>query len=137
MIYLNSNTAYSNPDIGFAFNYNDGAYHHGGFFRDASDGIFKVYDNYDPEPDANIFIDTSNSSFRLANIQATTFFGNVSGTAGTLSNFTTANLSEGTNQYFTNARVTANVIALLPSLAGFCIQIQANGQINASAVASS
>jgi hypothetical protein len=79
MIYLNSNTAYSNPDIGFTFNYNDGAYHHGGFFRDASDGIFKVFDNYDPEPDANIFIDTSNSSFRLANIQATTFFGNLSG----------------------------------------------------------
>ena len=79
MIYLNSNTAYSNPDIGFTFNYNDGAYHHGGFFRDASDGIFKVFDNYDPEPDANIFIDTANASFRLANIQATTFFGNLSG----------------------------------------------------------
>jgi len=138
MIYLNSNSAYSNPDIGFAFNYNDGVYRHGGFFRDASDnGTFKVFENYSPEPDANIFIDTAHASFRLANIAATTFFGNVSGTAGTLSNFTTANLAEGTNQYFTNARVTANVIALLPSLAGFGITIQANGQINASAVASS
>jgi hypothetical protein len=133
MIYLNSNSSVSNPDIGFAFNYNDGVYHHGGFFRDASDnGTFKVFENYSPEPDANIFIDTAHASFRLANIAATTFFGNVSGTAGTLSNFTTANLAEGTNQYFTNARVTANVIALLPSLAGLGITIQANGQINAS-----
>ena len=221
MIYLNSNSTVSNPDIGFAFNYNDGVYRHGGFFRDASDnGTFKVFDNYSPEPDANIFIDTADASFRLANIAATTFFGNVTGTVGTLGNFTTANLAEGINlyytnarvlsaltgnvtignlvtgtsvsnsyvtagnvnagniiasgiavfgsggggsiaganlisanniqsinwlglytsnvieginQYFTNARVFANVIGFLPSLAGSGIQIQANGQINANA----
>jgi len=138
MIYLNSNSTVSNPHISFAAIYNDGVYHHGGFFRDASDnGTFKVFENYSPEPDANIFIDTAHASFRLANLAATTLFGNVVGTVSTLSNFTTSNLAEGTNQYFTNARVTANVIALLPSLAGFGIQIQANGQINASAVASS
>ena len=133
MIYLNSNSTVSNPDIGFAFNYNDGVYRHGGFFRDASDGTFKVFDNYSPEPDANIFIDTAHASFRLANIQATTFFGNVTGTAGTLSNFTTANLAEGVNLYYNNARVYSNVIALLPSLAGSGVLIQANGQINATA----
>jgi hypothetical protein len=135
MIYLNSNSSVSNPDIGFAFNYNDGVYRHGGFFRDASDGTFKVFENYSPEPDANIFIDTAHASFRLANIQATTFFGNVSGTAGTVSsltNLTTSNLAEGTNLYYTNARVNSNVIAFLPSLAGQNIIIQANGQISAN-----
>ena len=136
MIYLNSNSSVSNPDIGFAFNYNDGVYRHGGFFRDASDnGTFKVFENYSPEPDANIFIDTAHASFKLANIQATTFFGNVSGTAGTVSsltNFTTANLAEGTNLYYTNARVNSNVIAFLPTLAGQNIIIEANGRISAN-----
>jgi len=79
MIYLNSNATTSNPDLGIAGNYNDGVYAHAGFFRDATDGVWKVFDNYQLEPDASPFIDTSNVSFRLANIQATTFYGNVVG----------------------------------------------------------
>jgi len=74
MIYLNSNNDVSNPDLGFAGNYNDGTYHHAGFFRDATDGIWKVFDNYDPEPDASVFIDTSNTSFKLADFQANTLY---------------------------------------------------------------
>ena len=109
MIYLNSGSQQSNPDLGIAFNYNDGIYHHAGFFRDHSDGTFKVFDNYSPEPDANIFINTSHASFRLANLAATTLFGNVVGTVSTLSNFLTSNLAEGTNLYFTNARVYAAI----------------------------
>jgi hypothetical protein len=70
MIYLNSNSLNSNPDLGFAGNYNDGIYRHTGFFRDATDGTWKVFDNYTPEPDANIFIDTAHVSFRLANFAA-------------------------------------------------------------------
>ena len=70
MIYLNDGDVSNNPDIGIAANYNDGSYKHAGFFRDATDGNWKVYDSYTPEPDANIFIDTSHASFRLANIQA-------------------------------------------------------------------
>jgi hypothetical protein len=104
MIYLNNGSISSNPDLGIAFNYNDGVYHHAGFFRDHSDGVFKVFDNYSPEPDANIFINTAHASFRIANIQATTLIGNITGTAGTLDNFTTTNLKEGSNLYYTNAR---------------------------------
>lgn len=63
----------ANPDIGFAAGYNDGTYHHTGFFRDATDGVFKVFDNYGPEPDASAFIDTSNATFRIANLQANGF----------------------------------------------------------------
>ena len=125
MIYLNNGSNLSNPDIGFAFNYNDGAYHHGGFFRDASDGIFKVFDNYDLEPDANIFIDTSNSSFRLANIQATTFFGNVSGgvTATTL---TSTTISTG------NATV-AGILTAKANL-GLTLGTPAQGSLTSNAV---
>lgn len=79
LIYLNANNTTANPDLGFAGNYNDGTYHHAGFFRDATDGVWKVFDNYAPEPDANTFIDTSNSTFRIAAFQANTvYIGNTS-----------------------------------------------------------
>ena len=70
-----------------------------------------------------------------ANASATSGFAtssNVANTVLSLSNFTTANLVEGTNLYYTNARVSSNIIGLLPSLAGSGILIQANGQINAN-----
>jgi len=70
-----------------------------------------------------------------ANASATSGFAtssNVANTVLSLNNFTTANLVEGTNLYYTNARVASNVIGLLPSLAGSGILIQANGQINAN-----
>ena len=114
MIYLNSGSESSNPDLGFAGNYNDGTYHHAGFFRDALDrGTWKVFENYQPEPDANIYINTSHASFRLANLAATTFYGNVQGQVSTISNFTTDNLAEGSRLYYTNTRV---VTVLVPYL---------------------
>jgi hypothetical protein len=70
MIYLNDGDYSSNIDLGIAGNYNDGSYKHTGLFRDASDGIWKFYDGYLPEPDAAVDIDTSNSSFRIATVQA-------------------------------------------------------------------
>jgi hypothetical protein len=71
MIYLNANSTVSNPDLGFAGNYNDGTYHHAGFFRDASDnGTWKVFENYSPEPDASPYIDTTHATFRLASFSA-------------------------------------------------------------------
>jgi plastocyanin len=114
MIYLNASSDSSNPDLGFAGNYNDGTYRHAGFFRDASDaGTWKVYDSYALEPDANIFIDTDHASFRLANIAATTvrsnLIGNVTGFVSTISNFSTTNLVEGDQLYYTNARVDSHV----------------------------
>lgn len=69
-IYLNSNNTVDNEDVGIVANYNDGTYRHAGIFRDASDGYWKVFDSYLPEPDANVNIDTTNTSFQLANFQA-------------------------------------------------------------------
>lgn len=59
-----------NPDLGWAGGYNDGTYAHAGIFRDATDGLFKIFDSYVPEPDLSVFIDTSHASFALANFQA-------------------------------------------------------------------
>ena len=61
---------------------------------------------------------------------------NTSGTGTvSLTGLTTSNLNEGGNLYYTNARVSSNVIGLLPSLAGSGITVQANGQINANVIA--
>ena len=68
--------ASTNPDLGWTGGYDDGTYGHAGFFRDASDGIFKVYDGYTLEPDETPYIDTNHSSFNLADLQAGNFIGN-------------------------------------------------------------
>lgn len=105
---------YGNPadayDLGFIGHYNTGTLErHAGFFRDHTDGLFKVFDNLTSQPGLND-IDTSNVTFRLANVAATTFIGNVIGTVSTLNNHTTDALREGTgNLYYTAARVNATV----------------------------
>jgi hypothetical protein len=98
MIYLNNGSAVTNPDLGIAGNYNDGTYRHTGIFRDATDGRWKIFKNYTPEPDASAYIDTSHASFALADMQAENFYGaltgnvtgnvtgDVSGNAGTVTN---------------------------------------------------
>jgi plastocyanin len=53
-----------------------------------------------------------------------------------VSDLTTSNIIEGNNLYYTNSRVQSNVIALLPTLAGDNITIEANGRISASATSS-
>ena len=70
IIYLNDGGNTANPDLGVVGAYDDGTYQHTGIFRDATDGIWKFFDGYLPEPDASPFIDTSNSSFRIANLTA-------------------------------------------------------------------
>ena len=50
-------------------------------------------------------------------ISVSTETSNVANTVVTISNFTTANLAEGTNLYYTNTRVYSNVIGLLTNLA--------------------
>jgi hypothetical protein len=88
MIYLNANSNVANPDLGIVGNYNDGTYAHAGVFRDASDGRWKFFQGYVPEPDACVYIDTSNTTFQLANVEVNTLFGNVSGGAAFLTTTT-------------------------------------------------
>ena len=110
MIYLNSNSINSNPDIGFAANYNDGIYHHTGLFRDHATGVWKVFDGYLPEPDASPYIDQSNNSFNIAPFQANNLYVGNTTTYGTINatNFSgTSNNSTYLNgqlaSYYTNA----------------------------------
>lgn len=71
LIYLAANN-YSGDavEIGFAANYFDGStQRHTGFFREASNKEFYVFDNYTLEPDANL-IDINDASFRVATLHA-------------------------------------------------------------------
>ena len=71
--YISGGTAHAkeeaNPDLGFAGGYYDAGYAHAGLFRDASDGVFKFFQGYTPEPDEAVNIDTTHASFAFADIQ--------------------------------------------------------------------
>jgi len=107
MIYLNNGSQVSHPDLGIAGNYNDGSYKHAGFFRDATDGVWKVFDGYTPEPDASAFIDTSNASFRIAHFTANVITGaSFSGNGVALTSINASSISSGT---LDTARLPATV----------------------------
>ncbi len=56
----------ANPDLGFVGQYNDGSVKHAGIFRDSTDGEFKFFDSYTPDPGSSI--NTSHASFSLAKV---------------------------------------------------------------------
>jgi Chaperone of endosialidase len=145
MLYLNDDAeTIINPDLGLAGAYNDGIYRHAGFFRDATDGVWKVYDSYEPEPDASPYIDTSNSTFRIADFQANNITANtLSGTANNANYFggyapsyytNASNISSGTlsndrlsnipNSSLANTSITIN---------GTNISLGSSGSITAGA----
>ena len=68
MIYLNATSSTTNVDLGIVGNYNDGTYAHTGIFRDSSDGVWRVFKGYTPEPEGNI--DLSHASYRYADFYA-------------------------------------------------------------------
>jgi hypothetical protein len=49
-IYLNTTASVSGIDTGVVASYYDGSHKHSGYFRDATDGKFKFFDSYTPEP---------------------------------------------------------------------------------------
>ena len=68
MIYLNATSSTTNVDLGIVGNYNDGTYAHTGIYRDSSDGVWRVFKGYTPEPSGNI--DLSDPSYRYADFYA-------------------------------------------------------------------
>jgi hypothetical protein len=70
-IFLNDGSTITNPDLGWVGNYNDGTYRHAGLFRDATDGKFKFFDSYEPEPADPI--NTGHASYSAAPVVAEVF----------------------------------------------------------------
>ena len=130
MIYLNSNSTVTNPDLGFAANYNDGTYAHTGLFRDATDGKYKFFEGYTLEPDADLYINTAHPSFRFANLEARTFFGDGTGITGINASQIVENGTATTgNVFFTNTR------AISALTAGQNITISSTGTITGASQA--
>ena len=132
MIYMNAGESSGSPtasiDIGFAGNYNeDGTYHHAGFFRDATDATWKVFENYAPEPDADVQINTGHATFRLADFQADGLIGNTLtgkylGFDSDFGTKTSDGITEGsTNLYYTTARVDSDLGDILTAGTGISI----------------
>ena len=114
-IYLNNSSSVSNPDIGIAGNYNDGTYGHSGLFRDATDGKWKFFDSYTPEPSSPI--NTGHASYSAAPVVAETFESTV--TTGTAP-LTVASTTEVANLHADTASSlhTARAISLAGDLSG-------------------
>lgn len=114
MIYLAGNN-YSGDlvDIGFAANYNDGSTdRHTGFFRDATDGVWKLFANSTQELSGNNVVNTSATGYTTAILQA---YLNSSGLA------TNATHVAITANSTVNVAIVANTLSLssaLPATSG-------------------
>jgi hypothetical protein len=83
LIYLNDGGENVNLDLGWSGNYNDGTYAHAGMFRDASDGVFRAFKGYIPEPSQSI--DITHASFQLADFEAANLIGVINSKNGVVS----------------------------------------------------
>jgi len=116
MLRLNAGLSTPTPDIGFVGFYTDGqgfdwggeiitwggeniawdisdAYT--GFFRDSTDGIWKVFESYAPNPDNDYEIDINDSTFKIADFQTDKLYVNninVNNNIGIGTNFPTSKL---------------------------------------------
>ena len=141
LLYLASNNYTSDiVDIGFAANYFDGTtQRHTGFFRDAGQKEYYIFDNYTPEPDATNDINVADGSFRKANVNANYFKGNVIATtisSGSLSLATALPVaSGGTGQSsFATGQVVigsgTNGLGQLANVASINTSVASNQTIN-------
>ena len=108
LILLGSNNLTSDTlDIGFYAPYESNSnVFYTGFFRDATDKVYRVVDGITDDPVDNI---VSYTEVNLANLQAREFRGNLIGIADAAltvlaGGLTTTNVTEGTNLYFTDSR---------------------------------
>jgi hypothetical protein len=102
-----NNTQTDLIDIGFFGNYNNngGGHEHTGFFRDASDGVYKLFDGLTVTP--TTFVDTGDGSYHQATLKAYLDSGAL------VSNSTALNIT-GTNSL--TVAIQANTLTLSTAL---------------------
>lgn len=117
-------------DLGWSGNYNDGAYKHAGIFRDATDGFFKFFDNYQREPDEEVNLDTANNTFNYAPVALGSLL--ITNTASAGNNASNGNLvvigstslgdvSINTGNSTVNSAMTINTTAITLDTTSFSI----------------
>jgi hypothetical protein len=116
LIYIGANNTGNIVDLGIVASYNDGTYEHTGFARDATDGVWKLFDSVVAEP--TTVIDFANGSYApmlsgaFTSNSTITANGNITGanisTAGVLSVTGNANVGNlGTARVLATANITA------------------------------
>ena len=101
LIQIAKNNITDAVDVGIIGHYqrlSDSANVHTGVFRDATDGVWKFFENYPIEPGTNTNIDTANAQYRLANLTAQNITSNgiFYGVGSGLSTLNASNVSSGT-----------------------------------------
>jgi hypothetical protein len=95
-------------DIGFIAHHGGiGVNSHTGFFRSATDKEYYIFADYDPEVNSNNIIDTSNSTFLKANVNANYFKGNVIATTVSTVSLTSDSISTNTLSLVTPLSVSS------------------------------
>lgn len=107
LIELASNNAADTVDVGFYGNYNDGTGRFAGIFRDAGDGIFKVFANTTVEPTTTV--DTGGTGYTLGTLEAYLNSGGLVSNSSAV--ILTANSTVAVN-------LTANTLTLTTPLVG-------------------
>lgn len=102
-----NNTVTDTLDIGFFGSYSDGvgAHEHAGLFRDATDGVFKLFKGLEPEPTTTV--DTANGTYSIATLEAYINSG------GFTSNATHVAITANST---VNVAITANSLSLSTAL---------------------
>ena len=127
-----------NPDLGITGGYNDGTYHHAGIFRDASDGKWKFFQGYEPEP-SGAFIDTNDASFALAPLKVAGFeadtitVGDVSNTEFSYLNGVTSAIQTQLNAKAPIASPTFTGTVVLPLTTGGYVTTTSGGTVSSVA----
>ena len=108
-----------NVQIGIVGNYNpdNDSHAYSGLIRDPSDNRWKFFQQYLPDPQANV--NFSHESIEFAPVQMETLYastvnadltGDVTGTVSDISNHSTTQLAEGTNLYYLSSRVDSDIL---------------------------
>jgi hypothetical protein len=102
-----NNTIGDTVDIGFYGNYNvgGGSHEHTGLFRDATDGVYKLFTGLEPAPTTTV--DTSNNTFTIATLETYLLSG------GIVSNNTTVAITANSS---INVAIVANTLTLSTAL---------------------
>jgi hypothetical protein len=108
LIYLAGNNYSSDlVDIGFAANYNDGVNRHTGLFRDATDGIYKLFNNLTQELSGSATVNVADPTFAIATLNAYLTSGGLNSNSSAVT--ITANST-------VNVNFTANTLTLSTAL---------------------
>jgi hypothetical protein len=110
MIYLNSTSSTTNVDLGIVGNYNDGIYGHTGIYRDASDGVWRVFKGYTPEPAGNI--DLAHASYRYADFYANALSASTLSGIGNVTSYSTSVNSRLVNLETKSGSVDSSILNL-------------------------